>query len=78
MTGTKEFHAQCTRCRNLFECMEPEEEQDNSADEPAEETAGEAADTPSPAPRGWEQAEIPWPLPESEGDAPVQDVRGGF
>jgi hypothetical protein len=60
--GTKEFHAQCTRCRNLFECLEPEEEQGEGADEPVEETAGEATS----APKGWEQAEIVWPLPESD------------
>jgi hypothetical protein len=74
--GTKEFHAQCTRCRNLFECTEPEP--DDNTDEPVEETTGEITEPPMPAPKGWEQTEIPWPLPESEGDAPVQDVRGAF
>jgi hypothetical protein len=76
--GTKEFHAQCTRCRNLFECMEPEP--DEGADEPVKESAGEATEAPTPAAKGWEQTEIPWPLPESEGEgeAAGQDVGGVF
>jgi hypothetical protein len=56
--------------------MEPEQKE--SADEPVEETAGETTEPPMPAPKGWEQTEIPWPLPESEGEAPVQDVGGAF
>jgi hypothetical protein len=60
----------------VFECMEPEP--DDSADEPVEESAGEATEAPTPAAKGWEQAEIPWPLPESEGEAAGQDVGGVF
>jgi hypothetical protein len=45
---------------------------------PVEETTGKAADTPAPAPKGWEQAEIPWPLPSDEGEAPPQEVGGVF
>ena len=74
--GTKEFHAQCTRCRNLFECLEPEE--DSDTDEPVEETAGEATEAPTPAPKGWEQAEIVWPLPSDDGETPPQEVGGVF
>ncbi len=39
---------------------------------------GEMHVAPAP-PDGWEQAEIPWPLSESEGETPPpQEVSGAF
>ena len=61
--GTKEFHAQCLRCGNLFARVEPE----RRARTP--EPVGEERAAPTEAPvqsEGWEQVQIVWAIASSE------------